>query len=54
MGTSLLCAYPRFKISRWVGWTLTINQHTATIGTGTAHGGTWRVPFNMRRHVLDI
>jgi ribosomal protein L35AE/L33A len=31
-----------------------INQCTATIGTGTADGGTWRVPFHMLRHVLDI
>jgi len=31
-----------------------INQHTATIGTGTTEGGTWRVPFHMLRHVLDI
>ena len=31
-----------------------INQRTATIGTGTAAGGTWRVPFQMLRHVLDI
>ena len=30
-----------------------INQRTATIGT-TADGGTWRVPFHMLRHVLDI
>jgi len=35
-----------------------INQRTATIGTGTgtgtADGATWRVPFHMLRHVLDI
>jgi len=31
-----------------------INQRTATIGCGTADGGTWRVPFHMLRHVLDI
>ena len=31
-----------------------INQRTATIGTGTADGGTWRVPFHMLRHVLDV
>ena len=31
-----------------------INKRTATIGTGTADGGTWRVPFHMLRHVLDI
>lgn len=31
-----------------------INQRTATIGTGTSDGGTWRVPFHMLRHVLDI
>jgi len=31
-----------------------INQRTATIGTGTADGGTWRVSFHMLRHVLDI
>ena len=29
-----------------------VNQRTATIGTG--RGGTWRVPFHMLRHVLDI
>ena len=31
-----------------------INQRTAKIGTGTADGGTLRVPFHMLRHVLDI
>jgi hypothetical protein len=31
-----------------------INQRTATIGTGPAYGGTWRVPFHILRHVLDI
>jgi len=31
-----------------------INQRAATIGTGTADGGTWRVPSHMLRHVLDI
>jgi len=31
-----------------------INQRTATIGIGAADGGTWRVPFHMLRHVLDI
>lgn len=36
------------------GVVVRINQRTATIGTGTAHGGTWRVPFHMLRHVLDI
>ena len=29
-----------------------INQRTATIATST--GSTWRVPFHMMRHVLDI
>ena len=29
-----------------------INQRTATIGTGD--GTTWRVPFHMLRHVLEI
>lgn len=29
-----------------------INQRTATLGTGD--GGTWRVPFNALRHVLDV
>jgi hypothetical protein len=29
-----------------------INQRTASIGT--TDGGTWRVPFHMPRHVLDI
>ena len=36
------------------GVAVRINQHTVTIGTGTAEGGTWRVPFHMLRHVLDI
>ncbi len=31
-----------------------VNQRTATIGTGTPDDGTWRVPFHMLRHVLDI
>ena len=31
-----------------------VNQRTATIGTGNAAGGTWRVPFHMLWHVLDI
>jgi len=29
-----------------------INQRTATLGTGD--GGTWRVPFHILRHVLDV
>ena len=29
-----------------------VNQRTATIGT--ADRGTWRVPFDMLRHVLDV
>ena len=29
-----------------------VNQRTATIGTGD--GGSWRVPFHMLRHVLDV
>ena len=36
------------------GVVVRINQRTATISTGTTHGGTWRVPFHMLRHVLDI
>ena len=36
------------------GVVVRINQCTATIGTGTADGGAWRVPFHMLRHVLDI
>ena len=36
------------------GVVVRINQRTATIGTGTANGGAWRVPFHMLRHVLDI
>ena len=36
------------------GVVVRVNQRTATIGTGTADGGTWRVPFHMLRHVLDI
>ena len=31
-----------------------VNQRTATIGTGNAEGGTWRVPFHVLRHLLDI
>jgi hypothetical protein len=34
------------------GTIMRINQRTATIGTGD--GGTWRVPFHLLRHVLDI
>jgi hypothetical protein len=34
------------------GVAVRINQRTATIGTGD--GGSWRVPFHMLRHVLDI
>ena len=34
------------------GVVVRVNQRTATVGTGT--GGTWQVPFNMLRHVLDI
>ena len=37
-----------------IGVVVRINQRTATIGTGTANGGTWRVPFHMLRHVLEI
>ena len=36
------------------GMIVRVNQRTVTIGTGTADGGTWRVPFHMLRHVLDI
>lgn len=34
------------------GVVVRINQRTATVGTGD--GGSWRVPFHMLRHVLDI
>ena len=34
------------------GVAVRINQRTATIGT--SDGGSWRVPFHMLRHVLDI
>ena len=34
------------------GVVVRVNQRTATIGTGD--GGTWRVPFHLLRHVLDI
>lgn len=34
------------------GVVVRMNQRTATIGTGD--GGSWRVPFHMLRHVLDI
>ena len=36
------------------GVVVRINQRTATIETGTADGGTWRVPFYMLRQLLDI
>jgi len=36
------------------GVVVRINQRTATIGTDTADGGTWRVAFHLLRHVLDI
>ena len=36
------------------GVVVRINQRNVTIGTGTTHDGTWRVPFHMLRHVLDI
>jgi small-conductance mechanosensitive channel len=29
-----------------------VNQRTATLGTGD--GETWRVPFHVLRHVLDV
>ena len=35
-----------------VGTIVRINQTTATVDTGNGH--TWRVPFHMLRHVLDI
>ena len=35
-----------------IGEVVRINQRTATIDTGDGH--TWRVPFSMLRHVLDI
>lgn len=34
------------------GVVVRVNQRTATIGTGD--GGSWRVPFHMLRHVLDV
>ncbi len=34
------------------GVVVRINQRTATVGTGD--GGSWRVPFHMLRHVLDV
>ena len=34
------------------GVVVRINQRTATMGTGD--GSTWRVPFHLLRHVLDI
>ena len=34
------------------GVVVRVNQRTATIGT--PDGGTWRVPFHVLRHVLDI
>lgn len=34
------------------GVVVRVNQRTATIGT--SDGGSWRVPFHMLRHVLDI
>lgn len=35
-----------------VGTVVRINQRTATVDTGDGHS--WRVPFHMLRHVLDI
>lgn len=35
-----------------VGTIIRINQRTATVDTGNGHS--WRVPFHMLRHVLDI
>ena len=35
-----------------VGIVVRINQRTATVDTGNGHS--WRVPFHMLRHVLDI
>lgn len=35
-----------------VGTVVRINQTTATVDTGNGHS--WRVPFHMLRHVLDI
>ena len=35
-----------------VGTVVRINQRTATVDTG--NGNSWRVPFHMLRHVLDI
>jgi hypothetical protein len=34
------------------GVVVRVNQRTATIGT--TDGTTWRVPFHVLRHVLDI
>ncbi len=34
------------------GVVVRVNQRTTSIGTGD--GGTWRVPFHLLRHVLDI
>lgn len=34
------------------GVVVRLNRHTATLGTGD--GGTWRVPFHMLRHILDV
>ena len=35
-----------------VGTVVRVNQRTATVDTGNGHS--WRVPFHMLRHVLDI
>lgn len=35
-----------------VGTVVRINQRTATVDTGNGHS--WRVPFHMLRHVLDV
>ena len=35
-----------------IGVVVRVNQRTATLGT--SDGGTWRVPFHLLRHVLDI
>lgn len=35
-----------------VGTVVRINQRTATVDTGNGHS--WRVPFHLLRHVLDV
>jgi hypothetical protein len=45
-------AFEDSYLQNQVGTVVRINQRTATVDTGNGH--TWRVPFAMLRHVLDV